>query len=395
MGRERIIQVRRDTAANWAARNPVLLKGEPGFAVDTGVFRLGDGVTPWNGLSSTGSGAVEHVWATQGVAGWTPANINPGTTGDTTPCTMSVSASKLRGRVTRAVADSNEREMFLHDGTNWADSEVRSTIYGPDAATWGAPNAGVQLGHVHRAQLMNDGVNYRGVIVNQNVIFSGFYIWNIGVWNGTRTNGTSKIAAGPSFQPQVLGQQSIIAVERYSNAGTWTDRFYLDSIGNIQVGDIVSAYGLATTAFNRTELTVTLVQPGPIGSAAMLGKGVAIVECTKSGTTAAVVARTADLGTIQPAAIGGTVLSTKFANPVHLATRVIGTNLWAKAWRADQGEPDWDDPWSSSYYDFSGALVDGATPIETPTGIGRCGIVANHLGSGATGVFGDVSMKAL
>ena len=44
------IQLRRDTAAQWASKNPVLAAGEPGRATDTGVIKYGDGVTPWNSL---------------------------------------------------------------------------------------------------------------------------------------------------------------------------------------------------------------------------------------------------------------------------------------------------------------------------------------------------------
>jgi hypothetical protein len=45
-----IIQLRRDTAANWTAANPVLEFGEKGLEVDTGREKNGDGVTEWNDL---------------------------------------------------------------------------------------------------------------------------------------------------------------------------------------------------------------------------------------------------------------------------------------------------------------------------------------------------------
>jgi len=44
------IQLRRDTAANWASANPVLALGEMGFETDTLKYKLGDGVTAWNSL---------------------------------------------------------------------------------------------------------------------------------------------------------------------------------------------------------------------------------------------------------------------------------------------------------------------------------------------------------
>ena len=44
------IQLRHDTAANWTAKNPVLMVGELGFEIDTNKFKIGDGVKNWNAL---------------------------------------------------------------------------------------------------------------------------------------------------------------------------------------------------------------------------------------------------------------------------------------------------------------------------------------------------------
>jgi hypothetical protein len=45
------IQIRRDVAANWALKNPVLASGEMGFETDTIRIKIGDGLTSWNFLS--------------------------------------------------------------------------------------------------------------------------------------------------------------------------------------------------------------------------------------------------------------------------------------------------------------------------------------------------------
>jgi hypothetical protein len=44
------IQLRRDTAARWAAANPVLAQGEPGYETDTGRQKIGNGIDPWVSL---------------------------------------------------------------------------------------------------------------------------------------------------------------------------------------------------------------------------------------------------------------------------------------------------------------------------------------------------------
>ena len=42
------IQLRRDTAANWASNNPILSDGEIGIETDTNQFKVGNGVAAWN-----------------------------------------------------------------------------------------------------------------------------------------------------------------------------------------------------------------------------------------------------------------------------------------------------------------------------------------------------------
>ncbi len=44
------ILFRRDTSTNWETNNPVLSSGEPGFATDTNVLKIGDGSSPWSSL---------------------------------------------------------------------------------------------------------------------------------------------------------------------------------------------------------------------------------------------------------------------------------------------------------------------------------------------------------
>lgn len=44
------LRLRRDQAADWTANNPILHAGEPGVELDTGKFKVGDGVTPWVSL---------------------------------------------------------------------------------------------------------------------------------------------------------------------------------------------------------------------------------------------------------------------------------------------------------------------------------------------------------
>jgi len=49
-----IIQIRRDTAANWTSTDPTLALGEMGYETDTNKMKYGDGSTAWISLSYYG-----------------------------------------------------------------------------------------------------------------------------------------------------------------------------------------------------------------------------------------------------------------------------------------------------------------------------------------------------
>ena len=55
-----IIQLRRDTAANWTSNNPTLAAGELAIETDTDFYKIGDGSTAWTslGYSSLPSGTA-------------------------------------------------------------------------------------------------------------------------------------------------------------------------------------------------------------------------------------------------------------------------------------------------------------------------------------------------
>ena len=50
MPRNDLIQIRRDTAANWNSENPTLAPGEIGFETDTNKLKIGNGSSAWTSL---------------------------------------------------------------------------------------------------------------------------------------------------------------------------------------------------------------------------------------------------------------------------------------------------------------------------------------------------------
>jgi hypothetical protein len=55
------IQLRRDTAANWALINPILAQGEPGLETDTGKVKYGNGINVWNVLPYSVADTVTSI----------------------------------------------------------------------------------------------------------------------------------------------------------------------------------------------------------------------------------------------------------------------------------------------------------------------------------------------
>lgn len=53
------LQLRNDTAANWASVNPVLAKAEMGIETDTKKFKFGDGISTWNELGYASAEQIE------------------------------------------------------------------------------------------------------------------------------------------------------------------------------------------------------------------------------------------------------------------------------------------------------------------------------------------------
>jgi hypothetical protein len=45
------IQIRKGTTSDWNSANPVLASGEPGFEIDSGRLKIGNGLSAWNSLS--------------------------------------------------------------------------------------------------------------------------------------------------------------------------------------------------------------------------------------------------------------------------------------------------------------------------------------------------------
>lgn len=70
------IQLKRATAAAWAADNPTLAAGEIGVEVDTHHLKIGDGVTAWNALAYGSQTSADVQNAITALVDAAPASLN-------------------------------------------------------------------------------------------------------------------------------------------------------------------------------------------------------------------------------------------------------------------------------------------------------------------------------
>ena len=58
-------KLKRGTSARWIELNPILSQGEPGFEIDTGKLKIGNGVDSWIDLSYVGDTADSGIVSVQ------------------------------------------------------------------------------------------------------------------------------------------------------------------------------------------------------------------------------------------------------------------------------------------------------------------------------------------
>ena len=104
MPRNDLIQVRRDTAANWTSVNPTLAAGEQGFETDTGKFKIGTGSTAWTSLLyATDASGITGATLASNVTGSSLTSVGTlgslTVTGDVTVDTNTLKVDSTNNRV--------------------------------------------------------------------------------------------------------------------------------------------------------------------------------------------------------------------------------------------------------------------------------------------------------
>lgn len=307
-----------------------------------------------------------------------------------TPEVMSVDGDQVfdaavvdgRGRITGTQAgDGNHRVAYLRAGTDWADSEVRSVIWGP-SDDWSGTNA--QQGHLHRVREISPGV-WEGIAVWTAVFGGDYSLLNT---RAVRFDGVDLLQSGGD--DATIGA-AIDTIDRRVGVvavliGAFTTHWYrfttperLAHINN--TGDTITVSGMSDDQFNHEDIAVDDVNNIPAGVIRVVGG---------SGTQ----------GDWSFDGVGASPLITPTSRqrrwvPYTLATRVIGgdssaaTVEWMR-WRPEDGPPDWGDPRVQRR-----DIATNANVPELPVGPGLCGLWGAHFHTGSYGEFGQLEFRQL
>ena len=131
-----IIQIRRDTAANWTSANPTLAQGELGLETDTDKFKVGDGSTAWTSLG--------YLINTSGYASYADTTANfTGTlqNGGSNVVVDTDIGSTVQAYDATIVVDADIGVTVQgYDATIVVDADIGSTVQGYDANTTTSTN---------------------------------------------------------------------------------------------------------------------------------------------------------------------------------------------------------------------------------------------------------------
>lgn len=289
----------------------------PVFTVDLTGELLGSGV----------HGLVEHDWARDGWAPFTPVVM----TADEEQAFEQTVVDGAGVLTSTAPTGGSFRVAYLREGTVCRDSEVTSLVLGP--GDWAFTNA--QQGHLHRVREVAPGV-WEAIAVWTAVFGGGYQLLNV---RGVRFDGTTIWQSGGDDATAgdfgfIDHATRLTGVRRFTGFGLFLNEYQARDTGRLAhllTGDLVTIADLTDTSFNETAVALN-GSVGPSGVAQVL-------DPTHT-----------DLVPWTPVA-GGTLVPVsdeKRVCPFWLSTRVRGGTASAltvelKRWRPDEPEPDWSD----------------------------------------------------
>ncbi len=235
------IKFRRGTSAEWTINgSTILASGEPGYEVDTGRFKIGNGVSAWSGLSYA-SVVPSGFLAGSGVS------INLGSNGSS--ATISVS-----GLNSSYISDFNEAiDDRIGSGLFVAGTGINLS-YNDTANSFTVSVTGVSFsGHTHTASNITDfDSSVSGLLPVKNIIGGS----GIGV---SSTTGTYTISV--TGISSLIGEEVDDRVAQLLVEGTGVNLTYNDASGTLTIDNLHTEVNILAEEpqgfVNRTDSTIS------------------------------------------------------------------------------------------------------------------------------------------
>ena len=252
------IQLRRDTAADWASNNPTLAAGEFGWESDTNRFKIGTGSAAWNSLE------YADTLKTLGDLGITGSTISAPSNGDLTLTTSGSGKVNISNAYTLPSSDGSVNQVLQTNGSGVLSfgsvsvgdfSFVGSTISSPS-------NADITLSPGGTGGVVASGLRLNGTTISADDsstinINDGLNVDGTANIEGALSTNTSLALASGATVTAILDEDNFSSDSNTALATQQSIKAYVDNeISNVSVGDL-SFVGSTIAAPSNADLTLT------------------------------------------------------------------------------------------------------------------------------------------
>jgi hypothetical protein len=247
-------RLRGDTAANWAANNPVMLLNEPGVEEDTGRLKLGDATAAWNDLPY-----LDELW---------PGGEGGGGGGAVASVDGQTGAVDLSGIYVPQAGGTMTGPLNLEAGLTAQAAHLHGDISGitlnVESAWDGAGSGGQRLGAVY--QVTNGGTGGAATV-------NGFYAYTDNYGAGVVTDVIGMWIEG-IFGSGPITNGYALKIEDWSGGNFTNPPYAIYSPGPMRSsfgGDVEvsnAAKGVVLKSVDGTRYRVTVANDGALVTAA-------------------------------------------------------------------------------------------------------------------------------
>ena len=252
------IQLRRDTAADWASNNPTMAAGEFGWESDTNRFKIGTGSAAWNSLE------YADTLKTLGDLGITGSTISAPSNGDLTLTTSGSGKVNISNAYTLPSSDGSANQVLQTNGSGVLSfgsvsvgdfSFVGSTMSSPS-------NADITLSPGGTGGVVASGLRLNGTTISADDsstinINDGLNVDGTANIEGALSTNTSLALASGATVTAILDEDDLSSDSNTALATQQSIKAYVDNeVSNVSVGDL-SFVGSTIAAPSNADLTLT------------------------------------------------------------------------------------------------------------------------------------------